>query len=281
MEARGFTRRVVDDLPNLLSLLAFFLITALLFRSVQFALIVTASLGFHELGHAAALAWYRLDWRISFGVVGAWTWSPLKARERLSHLENVIIHLGGPLFSLLLALLAMGLHAAWRPGDQHLLILANFSAQVGFLNLLPLTPLTDGGKIIRRMIDSLDRPRQALTVLLPVLVTVLLLTIDALVHLQDGISVPFLLGLLLVGLWMTSSLLIESKRIVRSQPRTNSSDRLMAAGQVYFLVLVMWDLLVLGIIISAATPFWLTPEYLFGTLRNVAAFLHLLQWMML
>lgn len=277
MEARALARRMVADLPNLFSLLIFFTVTALLFRSVQFALLVTASLGFHELGHAAALAWYRLDWRISFGLVGAWTWSPLPERERLSHFENVIIHLGGPLFSLLLALLAMGLHSFWRPADQHLLTLANFSAQVGFLNLLPLVSLTDGGKVIRRMVYSIDRPRRALTILLPLLATALLLTVDALVHLRDGIPLPFLLGLLLVGLWIAASLLIESRRDHSSETTYLTRGRPMTSGQVYFLVLVMWDLLVSSLIISAATPFWLTPEYVLGSLRNVMALLHLIQ----
>jgi hypothetical protein len=281
MEAREFARRVVADLPNLVSLFLFFSVTALLFRSVQFALLVTASLGFHELGHAAVLAWYGLDWRISFGVVGAWTWSPLAARERLSHLANALVHLGGPAFSLLLALMAIGLHTVWQPGDQHLLILASFSAQVGFLNLLPLGALTDGGKIIRRMVLSLDRPHRALTVFIPLLATVLLLVLDTIVHSQDGKSMQFLLGLVLIGSWMASSMLIEAQRNGRLTPGFANSDRDMPVGQVYFMVLVMWDLLVLGLIILAATPFWLTPEYVFGSLRNVVALLHLIQRMVL
>jgi Zn-dependent protease len=275
MEASGFTRRVVNELPDLISLMTFFGVTALLFRSLQFALLVTASLGFHELGHALMLSRYGVEWRISFGVVGALTWSPLPARERLSHLANALIHLSGPSFSLLLALLAMSLQVIWKPGDQHLLTLANFSAQVGFLNLLPIGPLTDGGKIIQRMILPLDRTRRAWIIMLPLLATVLMLTIDGLVHLQDGKSIPFFLSLLLVGLWMASSMLIESRWNSRSQPVLIDSGRPMTAGQVYFLVLVMWDLLVLSLIITAATPFWLTPEYLLGSLRNVVA---LLQW---
>jgi hypothetical protein len=277
MEARGFTRRAAADLPNLISLLVFFSVTALLFRSVQFALLVTASLGFHELGHAAALAWYGLDSRISFGFIGAWTWSPRQARERLSQFSNALIHLSGPVFSLLLALMAMGLQAAWRPGDQHLLTLASFSAQVGLLNLLPFGPLTDGGKIVRRMIVSLDRPHQALSVFLPLLATVLLLLVDGFAHFQDGQPVPFFLGLLLMGLWMASSMLIEFCRYTRFDPLSLPAGSPMASGEVYLLVLVMWALLVLGLMISAATPFWLTPEPLVGSLRNVVVLLHLIQ----
>ena len=157
MESRGILQRAWADMPNLLSLLVFFGATGLIFRSLEFALVVTASLGFHELGHAAMLAWYGLDWRHHLRDCGRWTWSPQPDRERLTQFANVMIHLSGPLFSFLLALLALGVQAAWQPQDRHLLILASFSAQVGFLNLLPLGPLTDGGKIVQRMMASLGR----------------------------------------------------------------------------------------------------------------------------
>ena len=168
-------QRAWADMPNLLSLLVFFGATGLIFRSLEFALVVTASLGFHELGHAAMLAWYGLDWRITFGIVGAWTWSPQPDRERLTQFANVMIHLSGPLFSFLLALLALGVQTAWQPQDRHLLILASFSAQVGFLNLLPLGPLTDGGKIVQRMMASLGGALQKRMAILPVFVTALML----------------------------------------------------------------------------------------------------------
>jgi hypothetical protein len=286
MEVRLFARRAVADLPNLFSLLVFFAVTALIFRSVQFALVVTASLGFHELGHAAALAWYGLDWRISFGVVGAWTWSPLAERQRLSHLANSIIHLSGPFFSLLLALLALGIQAIWQPPDRHLVTLASFSAQVGFINLLPLGPLSDGGKIVRRMMVSLNGSKKTKTILLPVSISVLMLVLYGLVILPElhapaaraSQLTPFLLELLLVGVWMTGSLLIESRRAALLIPQTGESppESRMTPGEVSYLILVIWDLLVVALVISAATPFWLAPEYLLGSLRNVMTLLILL-----
>jgi hypothetical protein len=270
----------MNDLPNLLSLLAFFSATALIFRSVQFALIVTASLGFHELGHAAALAWYGLESRITFGVVGAWTSSSLPAREKLSHLENTMIHLGGPFFSFLLALAALGLQAAWQPADRHLLILASFSGEVGFLNLIPLGGLTDGGRVLRRMIASLESTRRAPIVLLPILITTLMLAVYFLIeapHLKGAESSQFLLGLLLLGIWMANSLLLEVRRAARSNLESLDSGKKMRNGEVAFLVLVMWDLLALGLVIIAATPFWLAPEYVMGSLRNIIAVIHLFE----
>ncbi len=276
-EPARFARRALDDIPNLLSLLLFLAATAVLFRSVPFALVVTASLGFHELGHAAALAAYGLDFRITFGVVGAWTWSPAPARARLSHLANAIIHLSGPLFSLLLALLALGLQVVWHPNDSHLLTLANFSAQVGFLNLLPIGPFSDGGKLVRRLIASLDGTPRALAVLLPMIVTAIMLVLYALLalpRLKNADPSPYFLGLLLVGLWMGSSLLIETRRREEiSSPAPLQLSSPMTPWQVYFLIFFMWDLLVLGLVITAATPFWLAPDLILGSLRNLAAVL--------
>lgn len=268
-----FVRWAVSDLPNLFSLLAFFTGTALIFRSVEFALIVTASLGFHELGHAAALAWYGLEWRISFGLVGAWTWSPMAERRRLSHLSNSIIHLAGPACSFLLSLIAIALQAVWQPADSHLLLLASFSAQVGFLNLLPVGSLTDGGKIVRRMIVSLPREARALAVLLPISISGIMLVLYMLVE-RPALAergMPFGLGLLLVGVWMASSLMIETQQSYRALQSAQGwrAAAPMSAGQVFLFLLVVWDLLALGLVISTATPFWLAPRYVLGSLQNV------------
>ncbi len=271
------------DWRNFLSLLVFFTATALIFRSLSFALIVTASLGFHELGHALALSFSGLRWRISFGLVGAWTWSPLAERVRLSQLRNAAIHLAGPAFSLLLALLALALQALWQPPDQHLLLLANFSAQVGLLNLLPFGSLTDGGKIVRRVIASLEDSSLAKAVLLPFGVTALMLTIYALAQMPaEALTVPlppsyFLLGLLLVGLWLGSSLFIEARWSAQSGGPAyllSAKGKSMTPWQVYFLLLLVWDMLVVSLWISAATPFWLAPAYVLGSLQNIHAVIH-------
>lgn len=271
----GTARRALDDLPNLISLLVFVLVTAFLFRSWEFALLVAASIGIHELGHAALLAHFGLEWRISFGVLGAWTWSPQAGRARLSNLANASIHLAGPLFSLLFALLAIFLQGLWRPGDDRLLLLANFSAQVGFLNLLPVGDLTDGGKVVRRVVNSLDKSNRTWAMMLPMLVSAMMMSVYALVEmprLEGADHTPILLGLL-VGLWMASSMLIESRK-ARREGRTGR----MTQKQIYFVLLAMWAMLILGMGIAAATPFWLSPKYLIGTLHNVADVLRLFDY---
>lgn len=276
-----------SDLPNLASLLLFLAITALLFRSVGFALVVVASLGFHEMGHAAVLAAYRLPFRIHFGVVGAWTWSPAEARLRLTHWQNALIHLAGPLFSVLLALLALGIHTFWRPSDAQLLTLANFSAQVGLLNLLPLGIMTDGGKIVRRIVDSLPSQRRGWSALLPMLLTVTLGAAYVLIAIPRTIAtawitanaIPFLLGLLLIGVWLGGSVLVESARRWNTPalgPIDSARSALMTHAQVYWLLFGMWGLLSITLTIAVMTPFWLSADILFGSLRNIMAVIFLL-----
>jgi hypothetical protein len=273
MNLREVSPRLVErakaDLPNLISLLIFFGVTTLLFRSVEFALVVTASLGFHEMGHAAALAWMHMEFHIAFGLVGAWTWSSSEERARLSSFTNTIIHLSGPLFSLVLALAAVGLQAAWHPSSEHLLILANFSAQVGFFNLLPLGSLTDGGKAVRRVSGGLTGSLRLRAVSLLCLLTVGMLAIYALVALP-GISIDharsFLLSLVLVGFWLASSFLLQTRH---PEPLTTFGQRPIRPQQVFLLILLIWDILTFCLVVMSATPFWLAPQYVQGYIANV------------
>lgn len=276
LAAKELAGRAFDDLLNFLSLLMFFSVTAVLFRSIEFALIVTASLGFHELGHAVLIAFYRLKWRITFGFVGAWTWSPAAGRSKLSNMANSTIHLAGPLFSLLLGLGALGMAALSPFEDSHLLLLANFSAQVAILNLIPLGAFTDGGKVVQRIIAPLTGIERLLAAGFPLLVTLLLMGISGLVgqpfdH-QNQLG-AFWLGMLLVGAWMACSFLLEAHR---SRPEMVPVRLQLNRAQGYILWLLIWLLLVLALWIAESSPFWLSPKYVIGCLRNIADVLALL-----
>lgn len=268
-------RSLRKEFKELLSLLLFLVVTALLFRSWEFALIVTACLGFHELGHAAALTWFRVEYRIYFGVVGAWTWSRLEDRARLSQLANVYVHLAGPLFSLGLAFIALGLHYVWQPSSQHLMILANFSAQIGLLNLLPLGSLTDGGKVLRRTAVSVKSGRgnsllmalMTAAVLSPLIYSILRLSWLGIFNLT-----PDLLGFTLIGVWMGASLLLEMRR---GEVNSLVGGRLMTPRQVIFIMLLLWDMLAAMQLVVMTTPFWLAPQYVLGSLENAQALLNL------
>jgi hypothetical protein len=192
-------------------------------------------------------------------------------------LANVAIHLAGPFFSLLLALVAFSLHQVWQLQDRRLLILANFSAQVGILNLLPLGGLTDGGKVVRRLVDSLDKRSRWLVVVLPVAVTAVMLVLYGLVE-SPGLSLPqlapFLLSLLLIGLWLAGSLFLEawtSARRGKVKDVDLPPSQPITPRQAYFLILVTWDFLALFLILISVTPFWLEPKYVMGNLQNLSA----------
>lgn len=277
MDERAAGRVGWGELPNLLSLLLFLGGTAFIFRNLEFGLIVTACLGFHELGHAAALWWYGLEYRISFGWVGAWTWSPLQDRQRLSHLQNVIIHLAGPLASVLLAGIALYLWQFFPTTGHHLGILANFSAQVGLLNLLPLGAVTDGGKILRRLVLSLDGAGRAAMVMLPtgaaglVLVAYNLMALPGVTGARPDSS--YLLSVAVIGLWIGCSLFFEGRRPAFAEVDPN---RRATPWQAFGFITGIWGLILVGMAITTTTPFWLAPEYVMGTLTNVMAVLHLL-----
>lgn len=260
--------RLRDDLPGLLSLLLFMTITALIFRSWEFGLLVTASLGFHELGHALALARLRVEYRVLFGVVGAYTWSRLDQRRQLSHLQNSAVHLAGPLFSLLLALAALGLNAVWRPQSTHLLVLADFSAQVGFLNLLPLGALTDGGKVLRRMVRSAGRRSVRVAMMVfagGIALAPLLLALHDAARSGGGLPAAGA-GLALIGVWMAASLLIELRR---GDPDGPQDGRGLTPRQIVALGALTWGLLAAMLVVILITPFWLEPRLLLGSLANI------------
>lgn len=266
------------DLFGIISLIVFFAISALLFRSVDFAFIVVASLGFHELGHATAMARLGLRFHISFGLIGASTWSSSRQRYWLSPFQNAAIHLAGPLFSLLLALLALGLHEILHESGDHFLILANFSAQLGFFNLLPLGSLTDGGKTVQLVMGSLSRRQRVHTVFLPLLFTIFMLLLYWLeVFSRTGVqlSANFVFGLVLVAAWLAGSMLIEKQRI--EEAVATPKPHPITVVQVFWLVLLLWGMLIFFLEIMVATPFWLAPEFVRGCYQNLLDLLTLIR----
>jgi hypothetical protein len=272
----GWLKSIKADFPGFFSLLCFLFANALLFRSLEFALVITASLGFHEIGHAAALSQLGLKSKIAFGILGAWTWSSLKEREKLSQFSNTVVHLAGPSFSLLLSLAALLLHLFWKSNTDHLLILANFSAQVGFLNLLPFGKITDGGKVMHRLAESLPGDARRVVVFLPLAITAAILTLYGSIWLPViGVpdARPFLLSLFLIGCWLACSLWFEMKQNTEIKP---SGAEPLTPLQGYFFILFVWDLLFFSIIVMMITPFWLTPEYVVGTIQNLAIVANLL-----
>jgi hypothetical protein len=137
-------------------MLAFVSCIAFVFQSLELAILLTATLGIHELGHVFAVSRFGIDWQVGFGIVGAWTSTPTDRRIALSHFANAVIHLSGPLFNLLYALLSVGIHWILGLNNDYWLRAANLSATIGLLNVLPIGRTSDGGKVIERIFSSLD-----------------------------------------------------------------------------------------------------------------------------
>jgi hypothetical protein len=242
-----------QEIHHLYPLVLFALITALIFQSWGIAWLVMAGLGVHELGHVFMDWIYGIDWEIGFGPAGAWTRTPLKKRQQMGHFANSMIHLAGPMFNLIYAIAAVGVHTLLGSNsvNDYWLKLANFSALLGLLNLLPMGRKSDGGKFIQRLFASLEEKVERR------LVWVLLIWVLGLIWLIPiiNISLTKLGAIVLIGVWFVGQMLMESERDTASQAGSSQTmSNWQAAG---LIILMLFSLLVFTAIVLA-TPFWLS-----------------------
>jgi hypothetical protein len=253
------------ELRSLLSLGLFLAVVAFLFQSWELALMLTACLSIHELGHILAVSCCGVDWHMGFGPVGAWIETPLEARRRLSHFANSLIHLTGPLFNLLYALLALTIHALLvRGGGQdYWLRIANLSAMVALLNGLPIGGASDGGKFAARLFASLDErtERRLLWGLLPGL-----LSLGVIVLITRGDALK-LLAVLLIGLWFVADMMRQSRL---DDPREATAAHAMSDRQSVLLLLGVAVLLLVSTLIVLLTPLWLQPDHVLAMVEALA-----------
>jgi hypothetical protein len=259
---------VKREMRGLLSASLFALGVAFIFQSWEIALILTASLGFHELGHIIMIWRYGIEWEMGFAAIGAWTRTPLEKRQRLNHFSNSLIHLSGPLFSLLFAITAIVLYFVIARGPERIywLRLANLNALLSLFNFMPLGSLSDGGKFIRRMFASLTEAeeKRLLLLFLPTLITWgdLLLKLD----LARAFSLVTIL------LWLLISMLAEGAQDDPAEAYSPKAMTRQQAGVLLSLVIISY----LGcMVILVITPFWLTGDHVlnmaYGFLSIVAS----------
>jgi hypothetical protein len=259
------------EIRGLASAIFFALGVAFIFQSWEIALILTASLGIHELGHIIMIWRYGIEWEMGFAAIGAWTKTPLKKRQELDHFANSLIHLAGPLFSFLFAITSLILYFAIGRGPERIywLRLANLSAVISLFNFMPLGRLSDGGKFIKRMFASLTEAeeKRLLWLILPSLITLvdLLLKLD----LARGFS------LLTVLLWLVISMLTEG---AQDDPMEAYSPKAMThqqAGRLLSLVIMSY----LGcMVILLITPFWLTENQALNMVSGLLTLVASLIW---
>jgi hypothetical protein len=212
---------------------------------------MTASLGFHELGHILTIWSQGIEWEMGFGAVGAWTISPLKDRQVLGHYGNSLIHLAGPSFSFLFALIALGMFFIMDASADrwYWLLLANLNALLALVNFIPMGNLSDGGKFIKRLFSSLPEKeeRRLLTMLVP--------SFFSWLALLYGLDLVRAASLGIVVLWLFISMLIEA---TQDDPSEAESPKAMTRQQAGVLASIVVMLFFLSTCIVIVTPFWLT-----------------------
>jgi hypothetical protein len=239
------------ELRILSSPIIFAIVVAFIFQSWEIGLMLTASLGIHELGHIAFIWIQRVEWELGFGAMGAWTRSSLEQRQVLSHYANSLIHLAGPSFSFVFALLAFGMFFIMNASADRVywLLLANLNALLALLNFIPMGNLSDGGKFIKRLFASLPKreERRLLTMLVP--------SFFSWIALLYGMDLVRALSLGTLVLWLFISMVIES---AKDDPSEAESPKAMTSQQAGVLLSIVVMLFFLSTCIVIITPFWLT-----------------------
>ncbi len=258
MRVLGLNRQLRNTLNSLLLIGVVTLATGAFFRNWSLALVVTAGLLVHELGHILVVSRFGVNWELVLHLAGIGTLTPLAQRRQLSAFQNGLIHLGGPVASLLLALFALGVGPVLSRSlaDNAWAQLANFSALLAVLNILPFAGVSDGGRVLQRLFGALPRRLKPPTIL-GVLVGLLS---SAWALWLTGFSPVGLLALMLIGLWLVVHMLLEAQRdpthdwLLAGNQR---GDARMGLGRALFLLTVMFAVLVLSTLAVLQTPFWL------------------------
>jgi len=236
---------------------------------------VTAALGIHELGHIFVISLFGVEWTTGFSIIGAWTSTPQAERQGLNHFANAVIHLAGALFNLLYAFLALSIPRAFGLNRNYWLRVANLSATVGLINLLPIGRLSDGGKVIHRIFSSLDERNERWLLPAPVLWLLSLLWLI--------VVTPYswigTLTLGLIGIWFVFGLLRES---LQDDPAEAASSQAMTRNQGFLLISYMVIVSLTSTAIILSTPLWLTEGHVFGMVRGLGRsfFRPVLAWLL-
>jgi membrane protease YdiL (CAAX protease family) len=262
-----------QELRGIYSALLFALGIYLIFQSWQIALLFTLSLGIHELGHVLAAWRLGLDWEVGFNALGAWMRTPLEQRRNLDQFANSLIHLAGPLVSLAIAVLTLGIHGViqWPGGSQLWLHIANFNAILCVLNLLPLGHLSDGGKLVHRLFFSaserLDQTLLAMVGAVPLVAAWIMLTIR--------LDWERIVTLLIIVLWFALGMMWEREH---DDPAGARSPGAMHPRHIGILASILIAGLILSITIALITPFWLTRAEALKMVIDLAAIVYYLRW---
>lgn len=241
------------ELRALVSPILFAIVVAFIFQSWEIGLMLTASLGFHELGHIALIWIQRMEWELGFGAMGVWTKSSLEQRNVLSHFANSLIHLAGPACSFIFALISLGIFIIKEPSADrgYWLYLSNLNALLALLNLLPMGNLSDGGKFAKRLFASLSTRDEIR------LLSLLAITIPSWLGLLNKMDLARAASLGVPVLWLLVSMIIESRQDDPAEAESPKAMTNQQAGLLFSTTIMIFFLCFCLVII---TPFWLTES---------------------
>lgn len=239
------------ELRALLSPILFAVVVAIIFQSREIGLMLTASLGVHELGHIAGIWLQRMEWELGFGAMGAWTKSSLEQREVLGHYANSLIHLAGPTCNFIFSLISLGIFIVneTSPDRAYWLYLSNLNALLALINLMPMGNLSDGGKFAKRLFASLSTREEIR------LLSLLAVTIPSWIGLLNKMDIARAASLGVPVIWLFVSMLIESRQ---DDPIEYESPKAMTNQQAGLLFSATVMIFFLCFCLVVITPFWLT-----------------------
>jgi Zn-dependent protease len=151
--------------PPTLLVLSVLVLVAVFDLSVTAAVVLTAVILIHELGHATAMRWTGMQVRgvLFLPFLGAATLPEHTFRSRW---DEVRVTLAGPLTGVPVALAGWAILALELPWTGVGTALITFGLFLNLLNLIPLLPL-DGGRILICLVAGLPRRTRAFASFLP------------------------------------------------------------------------------------------------------------------
>jgi Zn-dependent protease len=249
-----------NELKGALILTVLMVIVAVLFWSPETSLFFVSSLGFHEMGHMLPILMLGIPAYLTVTIWGVATVSDSNGRSRLSEFHNGLIHLGGPAFNFVFALVALYLYNNAAGTNEYWLRLANTNALIGFVNILVLGHASDGGKFFRRLYSSMSETLDNLVV---IIVSVVSIGVLAIVAIEKGPA--SVVWLMFIAGWIVFSMFQADGQDDHSEIPTRAMNIVEQAVSLVLYFGLWYALLTIFI----RTPFMITHDQAIHILENM------------
>ncbi len=249
---QGF--RTIEDFRWSFILALLFLRLSGSFWDARYALLPLAAISVHMLGHIDAFVRFRLPWKLNNRGLTAKT----ENGHNSESFRHLLIYLNGPISNVSFALLMVALNLLISPEHEFLLMLANFSAFIGIINLIPVGRLDLG-----QLLEQVFRLGRFLrfVVYLEVIFSIGLLGIS--LYSNSNLT----LNISLVLLWLGLQMFQKDKR----SEVEGKELGLLSFHQVVFLLILSMVTLGLGLVVVSNTPFLVDVDLLSGISGSLLA----------